>query len=114
MPVCEVGAVPGQSMRTEWQNDESGERFGFAGVVVEAAPPSRLVTTERMVSPADPEGASSPETLNELSFTPVEGGTLATYLITYPDAETREMVLATGMADGMESSFARLESEVLS
>ena len=98
---------------TEWRHVESGESFGFVGVVVEAAPPHRLVTTERMVSPADPEGSASAETLNELTFTPVEGGTLASYLITYPTTEVREMVLATGMADGMEASFKRLENEVL-
>lgn len=112
MTVCEVDAVPGTAMHTEWRNLESGESFGFVGVVVEAAPPHRLVTTERMVSPADPEGTESAETLNELTFTPVEGGTLASYLITYPSTEVREMVLATGMADGMEASFTRLENEV--
>ncbi|UOR01013.1 SRPBCC domain-containing protein [Leucobacter allii] len=113
MPVCVYGAEPGQELRTEWQNDETGERFGFAGVVVEAEAPHRLVSTERMISPQDPEGAESPETLNELTLTPVADGTLLAYLITYPDAATRENVLATGMADGMESSYARLEREVL-
>lgn len=113
MPVCEYGAEVGQRLRTEWQNDESGERFGFVGTVVEAAEPYRLVTTERMISPQDPDGEHSPETLNELTFTPVEGGTLVSYLITYPDAEIREAVLATGMVDGMEMGYARLEAEVL-
>ncbi|MEJ6489659.1 SRPBCC family protein [Leucobacter sp. USCH14] len=114
MPVCEFGAAIGQSLRTEWQNDESGERFGFAGVVVESAEPHRLVTTERMISPQDPDGATSPETLNEMTLTPVEGGTLLAYVITYPDAAVREAVLATGMADGMETGYQRLEREVLS
>lgn len=113
MPVCEYGAEVGDALRTEWQNDESGERFGFAGVVVESAAPLRLVSTERMISPQDPDGAESPETLNELTLTPVEGGTLVSYLITYPDAPTREAVIATGMVDGMETSYARLEREVL-
>lgn len=113
MPVCEFGAAPGQAVRTEWQNDESGERFGFVGEVIEAEAPHRLVTTERMISPEDPEGAHSPETLNEMSLTPVEGGTLLAYVITYPDAETREQVLETGMVDGMETGYARLEREVL-
>lgn len=113
MPVCEFGATPGQALRTEWQNDESGERFGFAGVVVDAAPPHRLVTTERMVSPQDPDGAQSPETLNEMTLTPTAEGVLLAYVITYPDAATREMVLATGMVDGMETGYARLEREVL-
>lgn len=113
MPVCEYGAEPGQTLRTEWQDDASGERFGFAGVVVEAAAPHRLVTTERMISPQDPDGAESPETLNEMTLTPCEGGTLLAYVITYPDAAIREMVLATGMADGMETGYQRLEREVL-
>ncbi|MGW9021065.1 SRPBCC family protein [Leucobacter chromiiresistens] len=114
MPVCEFGAEVGQRLRTEWQNDESGERFGFAGVVAESVAPRRLVTTERMISPQDPEGAQSPETLNELTLTPVEGGTLLAYVITYPDADVREAVLATGMAEGMETGYQRLEREVLS
>ncbi|MEV8337608.1 SRPBCC family protein [Leucobacter sp. NPDC077196] len=113
MPVCEYGAEVGQQLRTEWQNDESGERFGFAGVVVEAAPPRRLVTTERMISPQNPDGAGSPETLNEMTPTPVDGGTLLAYVITYPDAEVREAVLATGMAEGMETGYQRLEQVVL-
>ncbi|MFD5601162.1 SRPBCC domain-containing protein [Leucobacter sp. NPDC058333] len=113
MPVCEFSAEVGQQLRTEWQNDESGERFGFAGVVVDLAAPYRLVTTERMISPQDPEGKASPETLNEMTLTTVEDGTLLAYVITYPDAAVREAVLATGMADGMESSYVRLEQEVL-
>ena len=113
MPVCEVSTEIGATLRSEWQNDETGDRFGFVGEVVEAARPTRFVTTERMVSPTDPDGAQSPQTLNELTLTPVEGGTLVAYLITYPDAEIRDQILATGMVDGMESGFARLEAEVL-
>ncbi|PRI10029.1 SRPBCC family protein [Leucobacter massiliensis] len=113
MTVCETGAEPGTALRSEWRNLESGESFGFVGSVVSAAPPQRLVSTERMVSPSDPDGASRPETLNELTLTASEGGTLVAYLITYPSAEVREAALATGMAEGMEASFARLEAEVL-
>lgn len=113
MPVCVTGTNVGDTYRTEWQNDETGERFGFTGEVTEISAPNRLVTTENMVSPEDPEGANSPETLNELTLTPVEGGTLLSYLITYPDAEVRNQVVATGMVDGMEDSYARLESVVL-
>jgi hypothetical protein len=34
-------------------------------------------------------------------------------VITYPSAEVRDAVLGTGMTDGMETSYARLEREVL-
>ena len=113
MPVCEAASEPGQRYRTGWENSESGERFGFTGVVRESAAPHRSVTTEAMWTPDDPDAAGSPETLNELTLTPVEGGTLVALLVTYPDAATRETILATGMVDGMEASYQRLEREVL-
>ena len=53
------------------------------------------------------------ETLNDLNLYEEDGATLVTVLIEYPDKEPRDMILATGMADGMEASFARLESQVL-
>jgi hypothetical protein len=66
-----------------------------------------------MWTPDDPDAANSAETINEMTLTPVEGGTLLSLLITYPDEATREMILATGMVDGMETSYARLEGQVL-
>ncbi|SNS60751.1 Uncharacterized conserved protein YndB, AHSA1/START domain [Micrococcales bacterium KH10] len=113
MPVCEYGGEVGDALRTEWQNDETGERFGFVGVVKESDAPHRLASTERMVSPDDPNGENSPETFNEMTLTAVAGGTLLVYVITYPNVEIREQVLATGMTEGMETSYARLEREVL-
>jgi hypothetical protein len=59
------------------------------------------------------EGMPGPGTRNELSLRAVEGGTLLSLVIIYPDVETRDMILATGMVDGMETSYERLEREVL-
>ncbi|MBK0419919.1 SRPBCC domain-containing protein [Leucobacter sp. CSA1] len=113
MPICEVGTEPGQRHRSGWENSADGQRFGFTGVVQEIAPPHRSVSTEAMWTLEDPDAANSPETINELTLTPVEGGTLVSLLITYPDSATREMILSTGMVDGMEASYARLENEVI-
>lgn len=115
MPVCEAAAEVGDTYRYEWENDDATQRFGFTGEVLETEAPYRLITTERMLSLAGmPEGSdSSATTQNEMTLTPVEAGTLLTTLITYPDAATREAVLATGMVDRMELSYARLESAVL-
>lgn len=109
MPVCEVATEVGQRYRNGWRNEADGSEFGFTGIVQEISAPHRSVTTEAMWTPEDPDAANSPSTLNELTLTPLEGGTLVSLLITYPDAQTREMILATGMADGMETSYARLE-----
>jgi uncharacterized protein YndB with AHSA1/START domain len=108
MPVCEVATTVGEKYRYEWEPADGTEGgFGFEGELLESAPPHRAVTTERMI------GMPGEGTVNELTLTPVTDGTLLSIVITYPDAELRDTVLATGMADGMETSYARLEAEVL-
>ncbi len=106
MPVCEVATEVGQTYRYEWEHEDGGQRFGFEGELLETTPPTRAVTTEQMI------GTGGPATRNEMTLTPVESGTLLAVVITYPSAEVRDMVLATGMTDGMEASYARLESEL--
>ena len=107
MPVCEVATSVGETYRYEWENEADGRSFGFTGELLEVLAPVRAVTTESMI------GMDGPVVVNELTLTPLESGTLLTMVGNYPDAETREMILATGMADGMETSYARLEREVL-
>lgn len=104
MPVCEPAAAAGDAYRFEWEREGGGERFGFTGEVLESAAPVREVATERMI------GMDTPDVVNELTLTEVEGGTLLSLVITYPSAEVRDTVLSTGMTEGMEASYARLES----
>lgn len=107
MPVCEVATSVGDTYRYEWESDNGEGRFGFTGELLESQPPFREVTTEQMI------GMDGPRTINEMTLTPVEGGTLLSIVITYPSAEVRDAILGTGMTDGMEMSYARLESQVL-
>lgn len=111
MPTCETATEVGQTYRYVWQEDGGGARFGSTGEVLEVSAPHRSVTTERMYGDGIPEDA--PATRNELTLTPVDGGTLLAIVITYPDAETRDIVLGTGMVGGMETSYARLEETLL-
>ena len=60
---------------------------------------------ERMHLP-DP----TPDNHVETIFEPVEGGTLMTMRMTLPNAETRAAMLASGMEQGMEASYVRLEA----
>ncbi|CAN5715350.1 hypothetical protein BH23GEM11_BH23GEM11_10170 [soil metagenome] len=113
MTVCETASRPRQPYRYEWADADGENSFALEGELIEAAPPYRAVTTERMGGMGGADGPESPETLNELTLIAVPGGTLVTYVITYPSAEVRAEVLATGMADGMEASYLRLEREVL-
>ena len=109
MTECVATTTVGESYRNSWApvGDTEGEPFGFEGEVLLIDAPRRAVTTERMQG-------QPVETLNDLNLYEEDGATLVTVLIEYPDKETRDMILSTGMADGMEESFARLEREVLS
>lgn len=105
IPTCEVATVVGDSYRYEWEREE--DRFGFTGELLESLPPFRAVTTERMI---DVPGES---TTNGMTLTPVNDGTLLSILIKYPNIAVRDSALATGMTDGMETSYRRLENQVL-
>ncbi|MBP6571023.1 MAG: ATPase, partial [Gemmatimonadales bacterium] len=67
----------------------------------------RAVTTEQMI------GMDGPGTRNELTLVQTPAGTLLSIVITYPSKEMRDMILGSGMTTGMETSYARLEREVL-
>jgi uncharacterized protein YndB with AHSA1/START domain len=104
MPICEPATAVGETYRWGWEALEGGASFGFTGEVLELEAPRRAVTTESMI------GVDAPGNINELVLTPRPGGrTLITLNITYPSKEQRDMILATGMTDGMESSYARME-----
>jgi uncharacterized protein YndB with AHSA1/START domain len=105
MPVCEIATEVGQTYRYEWEHvDEDGRRFGFTGTLLESTPPHRSVNVESMI------GVEGNSTTNELTLTAVEEGTLLSMLMTFPDVSLRDSTLATGMTDGMETSYARLET----
>ncbi|WP_337169499.1 SRPBCC family protein [Gemmatimonas aurantiaca] len=107
MPVCVVATKVGDRYRYEWEKIDGTQRFGFEGELLESAAPHRAVTTEQMI---DTDG---PATRNEMTLTPVQGGTLLSIVVTYPSQELRDMILGTGMINGMETSYARLERDVL-
>jgi uncharacterized protein YndB with AHSA1/START domain len=103
MPVCVNEAKPGGKIRYEW-SDGKGGGFYLTGEFIELDPPRRIVHVERMHLP-DP----TPDNHIVTTFTADGTGTLLTMRMTLPDAATRKAMLSTGMADGMEDSYARLE-----
>jgi len=103
MPVCVCEPRPGGRIRYEWANGD-GHGFHLTGEFVEVEAPRRTVHIERMHLP-DP----TPDNRVETTFTAERGGTLMVMRMNLPDAATRAMMLATGMADGMEVGYQRLE-----
>ena len=104
MPVCINEARPGGRIRYEW-SDGQGGGFFLTGEFIELDPPHRIVHVERMHLP-DP----TPDNHVVTTFTADGGGTLMTMRMTLPDPETRRAMLETGMDQGMEASYARLEA----
>ena len=107
MPVCQVATQVGDSYRYEWEPDDGSQgRFGFAGELLESAPPRREVATETMI------GTDGPGATNEMTLTPRSDGTLLSVVTTYPDVATRDAVLDSGMVDGVDASYRRLDGVV--
>ena len=106
---CVTARAPGDRYRYAYAPTNGGEGAAFAliGELLEADPPHRDVFLETM------EGIDGPPTRNEQTLTPVEGGTLISLVITYDSREQRDAILGTGMTDGMEAGYARLEQQVL-
>lgn len=106
MPECVSDPRPGGAFRYGWANDE-GATFHITGEFITLEPFTRIVHVERMHLP-DPTFDNHIETIFER-----EGdGTVMTMRMTLPDEAARTQMLATGMADGMEASYARLEQVV--
>ena len=104
MPVCEMDLRTGGSWRYVWRKSDGAE-MDMGGLIKEVVTNQRLVTTEKW-------GPEWPETVNMVEFTESDGQTTITLTVTYPSREARDAALKTGMKDGMEPSFARLDKLV--
>jgi uncharacterized protein YndB with AHSA1/START domain len=102
MPHCSSDSRPGGTFRFDWSNGQ-GAGFHATGEYIEVTP-GRIVHIERMFLP-DP----TPDSHVETRFDPDGSGTRLTMVMTLPDAEARAAVLASGMEDGLEASYARLD-----
>ena len=102
MPVCEIDLRPGGTWHFVWRKSD-GEEMAMTGEYREVEAPQRLVQTESW-------GDDWPETLNTVVFTEEpDGTTRITTTIVYPSKEARDAAMATGMQEGADQSFDRLE-----
>jgi uncharacterized protein YndB with AHSA1/START domain len=104
MPVAESDPRPGGTFRFRWEDDRGGG-FRIEGEFLEVEPDRRILHVERMYLP-DP----SPDSRVETTFAPRDGGTALVLTMTLADAATRQAMLQTGMAEGMEMTYARLDA----
>ena len=104
MPVCEMDLRPGGAWRRVWRKGD-GSEMEMRGEYREVSPPERVVETESW-------GGDWPETLNTLELAEEDGRTIATLSVLYPSKEARDAAIQTGMKDGADRSFARLEEHL--
>jgi uncharacterized protein YndB with AHSA1/START domain len=109
MPVCEMDVRVGGKYRWRWKSDEDGKEFGFYGTFREVNAPSRLVHDE-YYDPGDVGGPMSPDpALITLELEETKGVTTLTVTMLFPSKEARDGAVGSGMTDGMEIGYARLD-----
>ena len=101
MPVCEIDLRPGGEWHFVWRQPD-GTEMDMRGVYREITPPGRLVNTESW-------GGDWPETLNTVVFSEDAGKTTITTTILYPSKDARDAALETGMKEGADQSYGRLD-----
>ncbi|MBI1340061.1 hypothetical protein GC169_07620 [bacterium] len=104
MPVCEIDLRPGGKSRYVWRNAD-GRDMGLDAVFVEIDPPNRIVHRETF-----DEDWTGGETLITTAFESRGGGTLMTMTIEYAAPGSREGAAASGMFQGMEMGYQRLDA----
>jgi uncharacterized protein YndB with AHSA1/START domain len=101
MPVCEMDLQPGGAWRFVWRRTD-GTEMGMHGIYREVTPPERLVHTESW-------GPDWRETINTLVLSEDGGRTTIAQTVLYPSKEARDAALQTGMKDGMNRTYERLD-----
>lgn len=99
--VCDMDMRTGGTYQWVWQYPQG--RLEIEGKVLAAEEPHRLVTTERM------SDVDMPSTQHEVILRADGERTIMTGTLTYATQEARDAAYASGMAEGMDASFHRLE-----
>jgi len=112
MPVCDIDMRVGGEYQWRWRNNEDGMEFGFTGEVLEVVPHARIVHTQAF-DPGNMGIAMGGEpSIITVIFDEVDGITNVATTIKYASQADRDEALSTGMTEGMETSYAKLD-EVL-
>lgn len=109
MPVCEMDLRVGGAYCWRWRSDDGGQEFGFYGVFTEVIAPERIAHTQQY-DPGSVGADMAPEALVTLDLTEKGGVTTLTVLIDFKTKENRDAAVSTGMTDGMEMGYKRLDA----
>jgi len=111
MPVCEMDVRTGGKYRWRWRSEDAKE-FGFYGDYCEVDAPEEMVQAD-YYDPGDFGGPMPTDpTIVRTTFTEKNGLTTLVTLLAYGSKEARDAAISTGMTDGMETSYQRLDQLV--
>ena len=106
MPVCEIEVRTGGPYRYEWEDKGRGMKMGMGGVFTgEVNQPEKLGAREKF----DDDWTSGETDVSQV-FTEKSGRTTLVLTVIYASKEARDGAAATGMTDGMEQGYARLDA----
>lgn len=103
MPVCEIDLRVGGKYRYVWRHAD-GREMGMGGTFKEIVRPSRIVMTQLF-----DEDWTGGETLVTTGIVEHSGTTTLTITVRYVSREARDAAIKTGMTQGMEAGYQRLE-----
>ncbi len=113
MPICDMDVRVGGKYRWQWKNQEDGKKFGFVGTFTEVNAPTK-VTHDQYFDPGDTEFAMpvGDPCIVSLDLTEQNGVTTLVCVMQFVSKEARDGAMSTGMTDGMEFSYSRLDGLV--
>jgi uncharacterized protein YndB with AHSA1/START domain len=113
MPVCDMDVRVGGKYKWQWRNLEDGNKFGFFGTFTEVNSPSKMVH-EQFFDPGDMDFAMpvGDPCIVSLDLSEQKGVTTLVCNMTFASKEARDEAISTGMTDGMEHSYTRLDDMV--
>lgn len=113
MPVCEMDMRVGGKYSWRWRSEENGQEFGFTGEVLEVVQHAKLVHTQIFDPGNLGVSMGSEPSVITITFEETSGLTNVTTTISFASKADRDAAFATGMTDGMEISYQRLDEVLL-
>jgi uncharacterized protein YndB with AHSA1/START domain len=108
MLVCEMDVRVGGNYLWRWRSNSDGKQFGFHGQFKEVNPSAKLMHSEYF-DPGDVGGDMGEGATITVEFSEANGITTMTSLMDFGSKQARDAAFSTGMTDGMEQSYQRLD-----
>jgi uncharacterized protein YndB with AHSA1/START domain len=109
MPICEMDVRVGGKYRWRWRGDEDGKEFGFSGKFQEVTPHSKLAHTQYYDAGDLDDSMGQEGALVTITLEEANGVTSVATSVKFASKEDRDAAFSTGMTDGMEMSYKRLD-----